>query len=171
MAQKGFKYTTKEICFAAIFMALNIAVSTFSIPVPGGHFYINDMVICTAAILLDPFLAFCVGGVGAFLGDLLFYPTPMFVSLVTHGLQAIVVSLCARKLFAKKQVIGASVGVLLGAFINVVGYSFGRAFIYATVPEAILKLPYQTGQALLGAVVSIIICYIAPVKRLLKIKN
>ncbi|MCI5517490.1 MAG: ECF transporter S component, partial [Roseburia sp.] len=44
-------------------MALNIALSSFGVPVPGGHFYLNDIVICTAAILLDPFSAFLVGGV------------------------------------------------------------------------------------------------------------
>ena len=60
-------------------MAMNIIMSSsiLSIPVPGGHMYLNDIVIVTAAVLLDPFLAFLVGGVGAFIGDLLFYPAPM----------------------------------------------------------------------------------------------
>ena len=81
----NIKHTTYWLCITAMFMALNIVMSSFSIPVPGGHLYMNDIVICTAAILLDPFAAFMVGGVGAFLGDLFFYPTPMFVSLVTHA--------------------------------------------------------------------------------------
>ena len=59
---------TLKLCIAAILMALNIVMSSFSIPVPGGHFYLNDIVICTSAILLDPFYAFMVGGGGAFLG-------------------------------------------------------------------------------------------------------
>ena len=83
------QYTTRWICVTALFMALNVVMSSFGIPVPGGHLYLNDVIICTAAILLDPLAAFMVGGVGAFLGDLFFYPTPMFVSLVTHGLQAV----------------------------------------------------------------------------------
>ena len=75
---------TLAICITALFMALNIMMSSFGLPVPGGHLYLNDVIICTAAILLDdPKAAFIVGGVGAFLGDLFFYPTPMFVSLVT----------------------------------------------------------------------------------------
>ena len=64
--------TTKKLAFAAVFMALNIALSSFGVPVPGGHFYLCDAVICTAAILLDPFYAFVVGGVGSFLGDFFF---------------------------------------------------------------------------------------------------
>lgn len=66
----------------AVFMAMNIALSSFGMPVPGGCLYLNDIVICTAAILLDPLGAFAVGGIGAFLRDMFFYPAPMFVSLV-----------------------------------------------------------------------------------------
>ena len=74
----------KWITITAIFMGMNIALCAFGVPVPGGHLYLNDVVICTAALLLDPVAAFIVGGVGAFLGDFLFYPLPMFVSLAAH---------------------------------------------------------------------------------------
>ena len=147
------------LTMTAMFLALNVALSSFGVPVPGGHLYLNDVVICTASILLDPFAAFVVGGIGSFLGDFFFYPTPMFVSLVTHGLQAVVISLCAHHLFPKKPVLGAGIGVLLGAVIMVVGYSLGRAFIYSTVEYAILKLPFQILQAAVGAVVAMVLCY------------
>ncbi|HIT70143.1 MAG TPA: ECF transporter S component, partial [Candidatus Aphodomonas merdavium] len=115
--------------------------------------------ICTAAILLDPVAAFFVGGVGAFLGDLLFYPAPMFVSLVTHGLQAVVISLCARHAFRSRPALGAGLGVTVGAIIMVVGYSLGRAYLYSTPEYALLKLPYQVLQAAVGAVVSMLLCW------------
>lgn len=153
------KISTKKITIAALFMALNIALSSFGIPVPGGHFYLCDAAICTAAILLDPFYAFVVGGVGSFLGDFFFYPTPMFVSLVTHGLQAVVISLFANRIFVKKSKTGAIIGVIIGAVIMVVGYSLGRAFLYSTPEYAILKLPYQILQAAIGAVAGVILCY------------
>ena len=149
----------KWLTVTAMLMALNIAMSSFSIPVPGGHLYLNDAVICTAAILLDPLGAFIVGGVGAFLGDFFFYPAPMFVSLLTHGLQAVVVSLCAHKLFADRRGRGAQVGVILGVVINVVGYSIGRAFVYATPEAAMLKFPFQVFQATFGAVVAMLLCF------------
>ncbi|MDO4345645.1 MAG: ECF transporter S component [Eubacteriales bacterium] len=149
----------KVITVTAMLTALNVVLSSFGLPVPGGHMYLNDVVICTAAILLAPFPAFVVGGIGAFLGDFFFYPTPMFVSLVTHGLQAVVISLCVHRFFAKKQLAGSVIGVALGAVIMVVGYSLGRAFLYSTPEYAILKLPYQILQAVVGAVLSIVICY------------
>lgn len=141
-------------------MALNILMSSFGLPVPGGHLYLNDVIICTAAILLpDAKSAFIVGGVGAFLGDLFFYPTPMFVSLVTHGLQAVVISFCARQTFKHKPLWGAALGVTLGAVIMVVGYSLGRAFIYSTPYYAYLKLPYQILQAAVGAAGGLLLCF------------
>ena len=155
------RLSAKKLALTAVLMAMNIimSMSIFSIPVPGGHMYLNDLIICTAAILLDPFCAFMVGGVGAFIGDMLFYPAPMFVSLVSHGLQAVVVSLCAHKLFADRRSRGALVGVVLGVFINVVGYSIGRAFVYATPEAAMLKFPFQVFQATFGAVVAMLLCF------------
>ena len=155
---------TKWLTVTAILMAMNVVMSSFSIPVPGGHLYLNDAVICTAAILLDPLGAFMVGGVGAFLGDLLFYPAPMFVSLVTHGVQAVIVSLCAHA--RKEKKLGwAVLGVAIGVVINVVGYSLGRAYIYSTPEYAVLKLPFQIFQAVTGAVVSILLCFPAGLNR------
>lgn len=145
----------------ALFMGMNVilSLSTFSIPVPGGHLYFCDAVIDTAAILLDPFAAFVVGGIGSFLGDFFFYPAPMFVSLVTHGLQAVIVSVISHNLWTKKPVLSSSIAVTAGAVVMVIGYTLGRAYVYSTPEYAILKLPFQILQAGFGAVVSIILLY------------
>lgn len=151
--------TTYALCITALFMALNIMMSSLGLPVPGGHLYLNDVIICTAAILLpDAKSAFIVGGVGAFLGDLFFYPTPMFVSLATHGVQALVISYFAHK-DGEVNFKGAALGVALGAVIMVVGYSLGRAFIYSTPHYAYIKLPYQILQAVVGAVGGLLLCF------------
>ncbi|MCI6867824.1 MAG: ECF transporter S component [Lachnospiraceae bacterium] len=166
MSQKPL--SAKLVAITAMLTALNVVLSSFGVPVPGGHMYLNDIVICTAAILLPPFPAFVVGGIGAFLGDFFFYPTPMFVSLVTHGLQAVIISLCVHRFFAKKQPMGAIIGVVLGAVIMVVGYSLGRAFLYSTPEYAIMKLPFQILQAAVGAVLSVVLCYGMKLKQTLQ---
>ena len=125
------KRTTLWLCITAMFMALNVAMSSFGVPVPGGHMYMNDIVICTAAILLDPFAAFMVGGVGAFLGDMLFYPTPMFVSLVTHGLQAVVISAFSHYTMKKHPVSASGIGVAIGAVIM---SSISRLLVFIGLP-------------------------------------
>ena len=150
------KYDARWITTAAVLTAMNVALSSFGLPVPGGHLYLNDIIIVFAALLLDPLAAFCVGGVGAFLGDLLFYPAPMFVSLVTHGLQAVVISLCARRL-PGSRVAASVIGALLGAVIMVVGYTLGRAYVYSTPAYAVLKLPFQILQAAVGVVVGLLL--------------
>lgn len=160
------KRTALWLCTTAMLMALNVVMSSFSIPVPGGHLYMNDIVICTAAILMDPLAAFMVGGVGAFLGDLFFYPTPMFVSLVTHGLQAVVISLFSHYIWKKRPALSSGIGVAIGAVIMVVGYSLGRAFLYSTPEYAILKLPYQILQAAVGAVVGMLLCWKCGLRKL-----
>ena len=166
MQKNAGRRTTLWLCTTAMFMALNVAMSSFGLPVPGGHLYMNDIVICTAAILLDPYGAFMVGGVGAFLGDLFFYPTPMFVSLVTHGLQSVVISIFSHRVLKKHPVLASGIGVSLGAVIMVVGYSLGRAFIYSTPEYAIIKLPYQILQAVVGAVMGMVICWKCGIHRL-----
>lgn len=143
---------TKVICITALFMGLTVLMSTVSIPVPGGHLYLCDVIICTAALLLeDPKASFIAGGVGSFIGDFLFYPAPMFVSLVTHGLQAAAITWLYKNSFKSRKTQAAIAALAVGTIIMVTGYSLGRAFIYSTPYYAYIKLPYQILQALLGA--------------------
>ena len=160
------KTATLNITVTAVLMAMNVALSSFGVPVPGGHLYLNDVVICLASILLGPVEAFMVGGVGAFLGDFFFYPTPMFVSLVTHGLQAVVISLFTHKIMKNKPHLGSIIGVAVGAVIMVVGYSLGRAFIYSTPEYAIVKLPFQILQAVFGAVFGTVLAWRCGLRKL-----
>lgn len=157
---------TLRLTMTALFMAMNIAMCTFSIPVPGGHLYLCDVVICTAAILLDPFSAFLVGGVGAFLGDLFFYPVAMFVSLFAHGTQALAVSLFAHYFPKKRPILASGIGVTVGAALSVIGYSLGRAFVYSTPEAAVVKLPYEILQTAIGAVLGMLLCWKFRVKEI-----
>lgn len=160
--------SVKKLTVTALLLAMNIimSLSVFSIPVPGGHMYLNDVVIVTAAILLEPFYAFIVGGVGAFIGDFLFYPAPMFVSLVTHGLQAVVISLCARRMLKDRPVTASAIGSAFGLLITVVGYTLGRAFIYGTPAYAVAKLPFQILQTAVGSAAALLLCWKAGLVKL-----
>ena len=145
----------------ALLMGMNIilSMSVLSIPVPGGHLYFCDTVINTAAILLDPVAAFMVGGVGSFLGDFFFYPAPMFVSLITHGLQAVVISVFVHRILKEKPVAASVIGAVIGWAIAVVGYTLGRAYIYSTPEYALLKLPFQILQDGVGSALALLLVY------------
>ena len=157
---------TIRLTTTAVFMALTIAMASFGIPVPGGHLYLCDVIICLAAILLNPFEAFLVGGVGSFLGDLIFYPLPMFVSLVTHGLQAVVISLISHHTLKDHPKIASGIGVAVGAVILVGGYTLGKIFVYSTFEYAMIKLPYEIAQGTLGAVLGMILCWRFGIRKL-----
>lgn len=157
---------TLRLTMTAMFMAMTVACSTFSIPVPGGHLYLCDVPICLAAVLMDPISAFLVGGVGSFLGDLLFYPLPMFVSLVSHGLQAVIISLCAHYLLRRRPVLSSVIGAVLGGIVMIIGYSLGRAYVYATPEIALVKLPYEILQAFIGAFGGLLLCWKGGVRKL-----
>lgn len=155
-----------RLSITAVFMAMNIAMSSFGIPVPGGHLYLCDAVICLASILLNPFEAFVVGGIGSFLGDAIFYPLPMFVSLVTHGLQAVVISLVSHHFLKSRPVAASAIGVTIGAVIMVCGYTLGKIYIYSTFEYAMIKFPYEIAQAVLGAVLGMVICWKSNIHKL-----
>ena len=137
------RYKARWLTVCGFLMAMNTVLSSFNIPVPGGHFYLNDVIIVAAALSLDP--------LGAFLGDFFFYPLPMFVSLATHGLEAVVISLFARR-YGKKNLLLTFFGVFLGALIVVIGYSLGRAYVYSTPEYSLIKLPFEILQAGIGAI-------------------
>ena len=126
----GLPHKIKWITLCGLLMAINTIFSSFSIPVPGGHIYLNDIIIVIAALSL------------AFLGDFFFYPLPMFVSLATHGIRSVVMSLIVGR-YGRDNfpvVLGATV---LGALIAIAGYTLGKAYVYSTWEYAMLKLPFE----------------------------
>ena len=48
------RYKARWLTVCGFLMAMNTVLSSFSIPVPGGHFYLNDVIIVAAALSLDP---------------------------------------------------------------------------------------------------------------------
>ena len=147
----------KWITTTAIFMGMNIALCAFGVPVPGGHLYLNDVVICTASMLLDPVGAFIVGGIGAFLGDFLCIFDCFFFA--AHGLQAAAISILFRNIFPRHRRLAGTISVLVGAVIMVTLYTLGKIYVYSTFEYAMIKLPYEIAQALLGIIGSLVLCF------------
>ena len=160
--------STKRLTLAAIFMSMVIALSTVSIPVPGGHLYVVDIAICLIALLFTPKEALLICGIGTFLGDYFFYPAPMFVSLVTHGLQAYVIASIAQTAKSAPNKWLSLAALLVGAVIMVVGYTLGRAYIYSTPEYSIIKLPWEILQAMLGVVVGYILYFYTNIPKIWK---
>ena len=142
--------SAKRLTLSAFFMALVIILSSslLSIPVPGGHFYFNGIVIFLVGLIFPPTEAVIIAGIGSFIGDFLFYPLPMWVTLVTHSLQVLAIALVVGGRLGKLS--KSRAGLLLGAIIDLVGYGLGRAFIYGTPAVAIMKIPFDVIAAIIG---------------------
>ena len=161
------KISIKKMTVTALLLDMNIIMSSsiLSVPVPGGHMYLNDVIIVMASLILDPFCAFVVGGVGAFLGDMIFYPTPMFVSLVTHGLQAVLISLFVRHVLKSKPLASSVIASVLGLILTVTGYTLGRAYIYSTPAYAVMKFPFQILQTAVGSAIALALYFGTPIRK------
>ncbi|MGF0048021.1 ECF transporter S component [Streptococcus hyointestinalis] len=158
---------TKRLTYAALFTALTVLLSSFSIPVPGGHFYFNKVIIFLAALVFNPLEAAVIAGLGSFLGDFFFYPAPMFVSLLVQGLAAYAVSKLVgdARSASKTQIFLA---LLAGCFISIVGYGLGRAFVYATPTYALMKLPFDILASLLGSFLAYSLYYLSSFSKTLQ---
>lgn len=158
------RISLKVLVLTGLFMALVILMSSFGVRVPGGKMYLNDAIVSLAALILPPIPAFLAGGFGAFLGDFFFYPTPMFVSFAVHGLQAYLIAMIVKKNNTK---LGTIIALVVGVLINIIGYSLGRAFIYANPSTAMLKLPWQILQASVGTFIAYLVITFLPLKHIL----
>lgn len=144
------------LTMTALFMAMVVvlSMSALSIPVPGGHLYFNDVVIDTAAMLMDPLSAFIACGVGAFLGDLLFYPAPTFL---IKGLVALV----AWKLCRKDQPLLALLSFLLAEAVMVLGYFLLEWALYG-VASAAAAIGPNVVQGIAGVLIGMLCLLITP---------
>lgn len=161
------KIPTRKLTITALLLAMNVIMSSsiLSVPVPGGHMYLNDVVIVMAALMLEPWYALAVGGLGAFLGDLLFYQPPMFVSLVTHGLQALLISCFVRRVLKKHPLPSSIIAAALGLIVTVAGYTLGRAYIYSTPAYAVMKFPFQILQTAVGSAIALALYFATPIRK------
>lgn len=160
-------FSTKKLVFVALFTAINVILSSsvFCIPTPGnGHLYLNDIVICLSALVFDPLSAIIIGGFGAFFGDLFFYPSAMFVSLIVRSVQAFIISAITYRQKGIARFWISFLAVMIGVFIMVGGYFLGKAFFYGTLADAIIKIPFSFIQAGTGVVVALLLLYKSPLK-------
>lgn len=158
--------TVRKITFAALMMALNVAFSCYPLPLGVTNLYLTDIAVCVAGIILPPLLAFVAGGVGAFLGDVFFYPKAMFVTLAVRTVQVVLISVFSHYIMKKKPALSSFIGCIIGAIIMAGGYSFLGAIIYGNLPTigaameyALVKLPFEALQATVGVTVAIPLCY------------
>ncbi len=176
--KKRVIYSTKWIAYTALLTAMVVAMGYVpGIPVLTGKIYWCDFAIFTAAYLTDPVSAMIVGGVGTSFFDLFGINGTAYnaiPSLLIHGLQGLTASLVftlLKRFFVrdgsyKKEAVIAVISSILPALIVIFGY-FVKRITWESKPAAvaILKMPANVLQELIGIAVAVIICYACSLKR------
>ncbi len=171
-------YSTKWIAYTALLTALVVAMGYVpGIPVLTGKIYWCDFAIYTAAYLTDPVSATIVGGIGTTFFDLFGINGTAYnalPSLIIHGLQGLTASLIftlLKKFFNKKnsnarEAAIAVISSILPALLVIAGYFVKRITWEAKPAEvALLKMPANVLQEIIGIGVAVIICYACGLKR------
>lgn len=151
------KLSTKAIVLTGLGIAV-VFVATMFIKIPNaldGYFNLGDGFILIFASILDPFLAFLVGGLGSALADVAGGYAYYFIpTLIIKGLEAIVVSVLIKK-YGKKVQIPA---YILGAVIMVLGYFLTKWYLKQSMAIALTGIPENIFQSGVGIVIALI-CY------------
>jgi len=151
------KLTTKDIVLTGLGIAI-VFIATLFIKIPNaldGYFNLGDGFILLFSSVLNPFLAFLVGGLGSALADVAGGYAYYFIpTLLIKGLEAIAVSYLLQK-FGKKIQIPA---YLLGAVIMVFGYFLAKWYLKGSMAIALTGIPENIFQSGVGVVIALI-CY------------
>lgn len=148
---------TKNITKLSILIAITVLMTTIvSIPIVGGNGYVNlgDMVIFVTAMLLNKKSAFIVGGLGSFLADMILgYGIYAPASFLIKGLEGFIAGSLLEKGIGKKHPIFATT---ISGIWMVFGYYLFEIVLYGA-KGAIVSVPANLIQGVLGAVVSILV--------------
>lgn len=148
---------------AALIALACLGTLVIRIPIPAttGYFNIGDIFVILAGLWLGPIAGLLVGGIGPTIADAIGFPVFIPATLVTKGLEGLVVGMLAGGESASlgRKVFAAGAG---GAII-VLGYFVFEAFIYPaighTIPAfavtdigaAVIEIVPNTIQAIIGA--------------------
>lgn len=179
--KKTVLFSAKWISYTALLTALVVAMGMVpGVPVLDGKIYWSDFPIFMAAYLLDPLAALIVGGVGTTFFDLFGINGTAYnaiPSLIIHGLQGVTAGFLFRLAVkflkadgdTKKEMIAAAITFIVPALIVIFGYFVKRITVEGKLPEvALLKMPANVLQEIVGSIVAITVCFILNLKGRLK---
>lgn len=82
----------------------------------------------------------------------------MFISLVVHGLQAVVISHNFQEVMENHPILVSGIGATVGGIIIVVGYTFGKILTYSSLEYVIHKLSCEIAKSVIDAIFGTVLC-------------
>jgi len=140
-------------------ISLLIALTTvftllIRVPTPArGYVNLSDVAITFAGLAFGPWVGMIVGGVGTALADLLGGFAPFApLSLVAHGLEGLLIGLIGWR---RRSVPMLILAWFVGSTAMVACYLVGEALFYTGWEVALLEVPLNVFQAVIGGVIGI----------------
>lgn len=152
---KKTNITTKQMILSALGMAL-VFLATYIIKIPNGiqgYFNLGDGFIMLFASIVNPFLAFMIGGVGSALADVVGgYGIYFIPTLLIKGLEGVLIAYIFNRVKGHLKY----VSYVLGGLIMVLGYFFCDSVINNSWTLGLSGIPANILQASVGIVIAFI---------------
>jgi len=153
------KNPTVRIALLAIMIAVTTVFTLIpKIPIPGTEGYVNlsDVAIAFVSVAFGPVVGMAAGGVGTALADLMGgYGQWAGISLLAHGFEGLLIGMFARQ--GKRW--SAVLGWAIGALFMVIAYYVGESLIYTGWKPALIGVPFNVLQGLVGGLVGLPLYY------------
>lgn len=156
MKNNASKFTTKQICSIALFMAL-VCVSTlfFKIPIPLGYAHLgNGFIFLSAVFLGNPGGIICAG-IGSALADMFggwyawIIPTLIIKSIMGGAISKLA---CSKDGKATVLSIKTGLAVLTGTVIMVLGYFIAGSILEGSLAAGAAQIPGLVGEGIVGII-------------------
>jgi uncharacterized membrane protein len=134
-------------------MTALVCVATLIIRIPnpmGGYFNVGDVMIFVSALTFGPLVGGIAGGVGSSLADLIGFPVFAIPTLIIKGVEGLLGGLIADKRSSYRDVLA----VIVAGAEMILGYLIVEIYLWG-FEAALLEIPTNIGQILVGGVVGI----------------
>ncbi len=153
---------------AMMICIIMVSIALFRIPIPFTQGYVNlsDAMVFMGVIILGWKYGAVAAGMGSMLGDLL-SGFPMWApwSLAIKAGMAIIFGLiirsaCAEKAVSSRRFMTVEIlGMILAGCFMCAGYYFAEGIMYGNWVVALLGIPWNAGQALLGTTLAVVLSH------------
>ena len=150
-----------------------VATIVIQIPTPTkGYVNLGDTVVNLSAWILGGVYGGAVGGIGSALADIItgyavYAPATLIIKFLMAFVCFKVYNVCQKKL---NSLVSRIVSVIISEVIMIVGYAIFAGILYGSVKTALLGIPENAVQGIMGATFSVIL-YECIIKRVPVLKK
>lgn len=139
-------------------MAALVCIATLLIRIPnpmGGYFNIGDVMIFVSALTFGPIVGGVAGGIGSSLADLIGFPVFAIPTLLIKGTEGLLAGLINNK----KSIVRDIIAVTVAGVEMIAGYFITEFYLWG-IGDALLEIPGNIGQIVIGGLIGIPIAVI-----------